>query len=150
MRRNKGKRLAPDVNEVEEVVVEKEEKKPSAFQSIRESFAESLMNTTKQLIWLFSINGILWIWCSYILAFADKAQIAEALSSNVCTIVIGQMAMYIISKTVENVFKFNFSPEAKNTGIVFNAEEYESADTVDGMNDTTIYQDVTVDPNCLD
>ena len=41
---------------------------------IRESLAANLMSTTKQLVWLFSINGILWIWCSYVLAFMEPLQ----------------------------------------------------------------------------
>lgn len=66
-----------------------------------------MVTTTKQLLWLFAINGILWIWCSYILAFMGQAQIAESLSSTVCTIIIGQFAFYIFSKTVENLSKYN-------------------------------------------
>lgn len=56
---------------------------------------------------MFSINGVLWIWCSYVLAFMDKVQIAESLSSNVCTVVLGQIGFYLISKTTENIFKYN-------------------------------------------
>ena len=73
----------------------------------KNAFAKTLQSTSKQLIWLFSINGILWIWCSYALAFMDKMQIAESLSSNVCTVVLGQMGMYLITKTLENCFKYN-------------------------------------------
>lgn len=69
--------------------------------------AKTLQTTSKQLLWLFSINGVLWIWCSYILAFMGRDQIAESLSSNVCTIVIGQMGFYLVTKTVENVFQYN-------------------------------------------
>lgn len=73
----------------------------------KNALAKTLQSTSKQLIWLFSINGILWIWCSYALAFMDKMQIAESLSSNVCTVVLGQMGMYLITKTLENCFKYN-------------------------------------------
>lgn len=71
------------------------------------AFASTLQTTSKQLIWLFSVFGVIWITCSYILAFMNKGQIAEALSSNVCTVVIGQMAMYLLTKTVENCSKYN-------------------------------------------
>ena len=54
-----------------------------------------------------TINGILWIWCSYLLAWFDKVQIAESLSSNVCNVVIGQTLGYPITKTIENVFRYN-------------------------------------------
>jgi len=53
------------------------------------------------------INSILWIWCSYLLAFLGKEQIAESLSSNVCTVILGQIITYFLTKTVENIFKNN-------------------------------------------
>lgn len=66
-----------------------------------------MINTSTKLIWLLTINGILWIWCSYLLAWFDKVQIAESLSSNVCNVVIGQTLGYLITKTIENVFRYN-------------------------------------------
>lgn len=80
--------------------------------------AKTLATTSKQLVWLFAINGIAWIWCSYILAFMGRDQIAEALSGDVCKIVLGQMGCYLITKTVENVFQYNdiFGPKAN--GII--------------------------------
>ena len=66
-----------------------------------------MMTTAKQIIWLLTINGILWVWCSYVLAWFDKIQIAESLSSNVCTVILGQTIGYLITKTVENVFRYN-------------------------------------------
>ena len=89
---------------------------------IKDSLAGNLKSSTKQLIWLFSINGILWIWCSYVLAFMDKLQIAETLSSNVCTIVIGQMGMYLVTKTVENVFRYNEKLGGRSTYTYDNVE----------------------------
>lgn len=88
----------------------------------KNNFQKTLQTTSKQLIWLFSINGILWIWCSYLLAFMGKDQIAESLSSNVCTVVLGQMGMYLITKTMENVFKFN------NGGLFGTSNEQELHD----------------------
>ena len=83
-----------------------------------DQLAKTLATTSKQLVWLFSLNGIAWIWCSYILAFMGRDQIAEALSSNVCTIVLGQMGCYLVTKTEENVFQYNdiFGPKAN--GII--------------------------------
>lgn len=88
----------------------KEEKKLHRSQSrkaLTEALAKTLITTTKQLIWWFTIHGTIWIYCSYILAFMKRDQIAESLSSNVCTVVIGSLIMYVVSKTIENVFKFN-------------------------------------------
>lgn len=85
----------------------KQKQREDRKKNFNAQLSKTLQTTAKQLVWLFSINGILWIWCSYILAFMDKGQIAESLSSNVCTVVLGQIAFYLISKTVENVFKYN-------------------------------------------
>lgn len=79
-------------------------KEPTSFAN---GLAKTFATTSKQLLWFYSINGVLWIWCSYILAFMDRVQIAEALSSDVCKIVLGQIGFYLISKTIENIFKYN-------------------------------------------
>lgn len=99
------------------------DKQKSGFANV---LASTLATTSKQLIWIFSINGIAWIWCSYILAFMGKDQIAEALSGNVCTVIIGQMGCYLITKTVENVFQYNdiFGPKAN--GIIAPPPTYET------------------------
>lgn len=94
-----------EIDMAQEILAKK--KRMLRNERIRDSLAANLMSTTKQLVWLFSINGILWIWCSYVLAFMDKVQIAESLSSNVCTVVLGQLGMYLVTKTVENVFRYN-------------------------------------------
>ena len=79
----------------------------SIFKKTGDRLHNALGTTTKQLIWFYTINGTAMIWCSYVLAFMGKDQIAEALSSNVCTVVIGQIGFYLVSKTVENVFQYN-------------------------------------------
>ena len=133
-------------------------KREIRIERIKDSLAGNLMSTTKQLIWLFSINGILWIWCSYILAFMDKIQIAESLSSNVCTIVIGQMAMYLVTKTVENVFRYNDKLGGRSTYTYDNPEQFSSPEVIEVNNESEVntngrkensteYQ--SVDPNSL-
>jgi len=80
------------------------DREPSRFAN---ALAKSFATTSKQLVWVYTINGIAWIWCSYILAFMGREQIAEALSSNVCSVVIGQIGFYMVTKTIENIFKYN-------------------------------------------
>lgn len=90
----------------------KKKETPGAFAN---ALAKTLATTSKQLVWVYAINSVLWIWCSYLLAFMNKYQIAETLSSTVCTIVIGQLAFYLITSTIENIFKYNdiFGPRMK-------------------------------------
>ena len=73
----------------------------------KSKLANAMATTSKQIMWILIINSILWIWCSYLLAFLGHDQIAEALSSNVCTVIIGQIIGYFIKSTIENVFKNN-------------------------------------------
>lgn len=63
--------------------------------------------TTKRLVWWLVLNSTVWIYLSYILAYLGRDDIAEKLSQAVVTNIIGTMMLYIISKTVENVFKHN-------------------------------------------
>lgn len=67
----------------------------------------TMATTSKQLVWIFSLNAIIWIYCSYVLAFMGKEQIAESLSSNVCSVIIGELCLYLVTSTVESIFKYN-------------------------------------------
>ena len=53
------------------------------------------------------IHGLFMVTFSYILAFMDKMQIAESLSQTVVTEIIGPFAVYGITKTIENISKYN-------------------------------------------
>lgn len=92
----------------------KQKKDLSERGAFARGLAKTLATTSKQIVWLYTINSILWIWCSYILAFMDKYQVVETLSSTVCQICIGQLGFYLITSTVENIFKYNdlFGPRA--------------------------------------
>ena len=61
--------------------------------------------TTKKVIWVCLINGFAWVWCSYILAYLDKMQIAESLSQVAVTEIIGVVLAYCIKSAVENLRK---------------------------------------------
>ena len=65
------------------------------------------ISTAKRLMWILTINAILWIWCSYVLAWFDKTQIAESLSSNVCNVVIGTVIAFLVTQSVSAIFRYN-------------------------------------------
>lgn len=67
--------------------------------------------TTKKVIWICLINGFAWVWCSYILAYLDKMQIAESLSQVAVTEIIGVVLAYCIKSAVENLSKNNRWPD---------------------------------------
>lgn len=67
--------------------------------------------TTKKVIWVCLGNGFAWVWCSYILAYLDKLQIAESLSQVAVTEIIGVVLAYCIKSAVENLSKNNHWPD---------------------------------------
>lgn len=69
------------------------------------------METMKKVIWICLINGFAWVWCSYILAWMDKVQIAESLSQVAVTEIIGVVLAYAIKSAVENLSKNNRWPD---------------------------------------
>ena len=77
-------------------------------------------NTTKVVVWVCLINGFLWVWCSYILAWLDKIQIAESLSQVAVTEIIGVVLAYCLKSAVENLSKNNNWPDKhdnNNSGL---------------------------------
>jgi len=69
------------------------------------------VTTTKKIVWVCLINGILWVWCSYILAALDKLQIAESLSQVAVTEIVGVVLVYALKSLIENLSKHNTWPD---------------------------------------
>ena len=67
--------------------------------------------TMKRVIWVCLANGFLWVWCSYLLAYLDRPQIAETLSQVAVTEIIGVVLAYAIKPVVENPSKNNRWPD---------------------------------------
>lgn len=67
--------------------------------------------TGKKIVWVILANAIGWIWCSYILAFLGREQIAENLSQVAVTTIIGTFLCYCLKSTVENLSKNNSWPD---------------------------------------
>lgn len=77
--------------------------------------------TTKKILWICLINGILWVWCSYVLAFIgtfreyESVAIAESLSSAAVTEIIGVVLVYCLKSLFE---------KRKDFGEVGKVDEY--------------------------
>ena len=80
--------------------------------------------TMKRVIWACLFNGFAWVWCSYILAYMDKVQIAGSLSQVAVTEIIGVVLAYAIKSVVENLSKNNRWPDkgAPEEGEFTNAD----------------------------
>lgn len=58
-------------------------------------------STTKRVVWFCLINGVLWTWCSYFLAFLGKTDIAEGLSKVAVTEIVGVVLVYCAKSLFE-------------------------------------------------
>lgn len=72
--------------------------------------------TMKVIVWVCLLNGLAWVWCSYILAWMGREQIAESLSQVALTEIIGVVLVYAIKAAVENLSKNNSWPDKPSTG----------------------------------
>ena len=63
--------------------------------------------------WLL-VNGTIWIYLSYALAYLGKTDIAETLSKTVVVEILGVMAVYALKALLENLSKNNSWPDKKN------------------------------------
>lgn len=70
--------------------------------------------TTKVIVWVCLLNGIAWVWCSYILAWMGKEQIAESLSQVSLTEIIGVVVVYAVKSLFENLSKNNTWPDKQS------------------------------------
>ena len=69
--------------------------------------------TTKLVVWACLFNGFAWVWCSYLLAYLGRAEIAESLSKVAITEIIGVVLVYSLKSLAENLSKNNDWPDKK-------------------------------------
>lgn len=83
-------------------------------------------------LWLI-INATIWVYMTYALAFMDKYNIAETLSTNIVTVILGVFATFAVSNTIENIFKRNdlSSIFGKNKPSTTNTTNTTSTDNTD-------------------
>lgn len=72
---------------------------------------EKEWTTMKKIVYICLANGIAWVWCSYILAFFGKDQIAESLSQVAITEIVGVTLVYALKSICENLSKHNHWPD---------------------------------------
>lgn len=68
-------------------------------------------NTSKLIVWACLVNGFAWVWCSYLLAYLGRAEIAESLSTVALTEIIAVVLTYSIKALLENLSKNNKWPD---------------------------------------
>lgn len=70
--------------------------------------------TTKKVVWFCLGNGVAWVWCSYILAYLGRAEIAESLSKVALTEIVAVVLTYALKSLFENLSKNNSWPDKQN------------------------------------
>lgn len=67
--------------------------------------------TTKRVVWFLLANGVAWVWCSYILAYLGRTEIAESLSKVALTEIVAVAFVYFLKALFENISKNNSWPD---------------------------------------
>ena len=67
--------------------------------------------TTKRVVWFCLGNGVAWVWCSYILAYLGREEIAESLSKVAITEIVGVVLVYCVKSLFENLSRNNCWPD---------------------------------------
>ncbi len=57
--------------------------------------------TTKRIVWWCVINGVGWVWASYLLAYLGRVQIAETLSVTAVTEIVAVVLTYALKSLLE-------------------------------------------------
>lgn len=67
--------------------------------------------TSKLIVWFLLANGVAWVWCSYILAYLGRADIAESLSKVALTEIVSVTLGYYLKAAFEQMSKNNRWPD---------------------------------------
>lgn len=67
--------------------------------------------TMKAVVWFCLCNGCAWVWCSYLLAYLGREEIAESLSQTAVAEIIGVVLAYALKSLCENLSKNNQWPD---------------------------------------
>lgn len=69
------------------------------------------LTTSVKVVWFILINACGWIWCSYLLAYLGRTQIAEELSKVALTALVAVILGYYGKALTENISKHNSWPD---------------------------------------
>ena len=128
MRKIKAKEIAAPIVELDQQTITDVCQEDIPDESVEELISDisELSNKTatamKTIVWVCLLNGIAWVWCSYILAWLGKEQIAESLSQVALTEIIGVVLVYAVKSVVENLSKNNSWPDKGGSNLTANMQ----------------------------
>ena len=76
-------------------------------EKIKSDEYEQKLSYTKKVVAFVLINAEIQIYCSYVLGFLGRDNIAEELSTQVVITVLGAIGFYCIKSLIENLSKYN-------------------------------------------
>lgn len=79
------------------------------FHKVKRWFVDK--TNTEKIVWVCLLHGFLWVDCSYILAWLQRNEIAESLSTAAVTEIIGVVLIYALKEGVANLSKHNSWPD---------------------------------------
>ena len=77
----------------------------------RKGAREKRGETMKAVVWFCVVNGCGWVWCSYLLAYLGRAEIAQGLSQVALTEIVAVVLAYALKSLTENLSKHNNWPD---------------------------------------
>lgn len=77
----------------------------------RKGAREKPIETMKAIVWLCLCNGCGWVWCSYLLAYLGRSEIAQSLSQVALTEIVAVVLAYALKSLAENLSKHNNWPD---------------------------------------
>lgn len=83
----------------------KQEKKESRKNRIKRLLMAWGETYTKRITTFIILNAVYWVWCSYILAWFGRYEIAQSLSQTAVTAILGVVITNGAKSTTENVSK---------------------------------------------
>lgn len=77
----------------------------------RKAAREKRGETMKTVVWFCVVNGCGWVWCSYLLAYLGRTEIAQSLSQVALTEIVAVVLSYALKSLAENLSKHNNWPD---------------------------------------
>lgn len=88
------------------------EKLKEWFSRVRKAWTETYM---KRLSTLIVYNAILWVWCSYILAWCGRYETAQMISQTAITAILGVVVTYGFKSVAENISQYGYRGKTPET-----------------------------------
>ena len=88
---------------------------------------------TKIAVTVVLLNACAWVWCSYILAYLGRYEIAESLSQTAVTAILGTFISYAVKSAIENINKNGVNLKPTTTTTTMTTAATTTATTTDAV-----------------